>query len=160
MSLARFHQAQSSSSEGYSTALAEMNAGHKRSHWIWYIFPQIDGLGHSSTAREYALPDLEAALEYLRDPILRARYEEIASTVRRQLAGNVPLETLMGGSTDALKLTSSVTLFHAAATALGKSDPTFSPLAQLCATLLQQIAVHGYPPCAFTLAKVRMAPDA
>src|SRR5439155_21574319 len=84
MSLERFHEAQASRSAGYDTALAEIRAGCKRSHWIWYIFPQIEGLGRSSTARAYALRDLGEACAYLRDPILRARYEEIVAAVGEQ----------------------------------------------------------------------------
>jgi uncharacterized protein (DUF1810 family) len=68
MFLQRFHEAQASRSAGYDTALAEIRAGGKRSHWIWYIFPQIEGLGRSSTARAYAMQNLGEACAYLRDP--------------------------------------------------------------------------------------------
>ena len=70
MSLDRFHDAQASPSAGYDTALAEIRRGRKTSHWIWYIFPQLAGLGRSSTARAYAIRDLAEACEYLRDPLL------------------------------------------------------------------------------------------
>jgi len=79
MSLGRFHEAQAKRSGGYDTALAEIRDGGKRSHWIWYIFPQIEGLGRSSTARAYAVQDLSEACAYLCDPILRARYGKIVS---------------------------------------------------------------------------------
>src|SRR6476469_10919092 len=102
MPLERFHQGQASHSAGYDTALAEIRAGGKRSHWIWYIFPQIEGLGRSSTARAYALQDLGEACAYLRDPILRARYEEIVAAVSEQLGRAIRVEDLMGGRTDAL----------------------------------------------------------
>ncbi len=153
MSLDRFHQAQAGSWSGYATALAEMHAGRKTSHWIWYIFPQLDGLGHSSTARECALRDLDAACDYLRDPVLRARYEEITTAVAEHLEHGAPLEELMGGSTDAYKLASSLTLFRAAASKLTTSDPTFSGLVQRCAAILARTAMQGYPPCAFTLGR-------
>jgi uncharacterized protein (DUF1810 family) len=110
MSLERFHEAQASRSVGSDTALAEIRRGRKTSHWIWYIFPQLDGLGRSSTARTYALRDLAEACAYLRDPLLRARYEEIAGAVSDKLARGRALEALMGSSTDALKLASSLTL--------------------------------------------------
>src|SRR3954465_10447497 len=113
MSLERFHQAEENSRSGYATALQEIRAGAKSSHWIWYIFPQIEGLGRSSTARTYALRDLAEACDYLRDPLLRARYEEITGAVSEQLARGISLEDLMGGRTDALKLVSSLTLFRA-----------------------------------------------
>ena len=109
--LERFHEAQASPSAGYDTALAEIRRGRKTSHWIWYIFPQIEGLGRSSTARDYAIRDLAEACDYLRDPLLRARYEEIADAVSDQLACGRALEDLTGGRTDALKLVSSLTLF-------------------------------------------------
>src|SRR5437899_12908821 len=107
MSLERIHQAQVSRRAGYDTALAEIRAGGKCSHWIWYIFPQIEGLGHSSTARAYAMRDLGEACAYLRDPILRARYEEIAAAVREQLVRGIRVEARMGGKTEAPKLVSS-----------------------------------------------------
>jgi uncharacterized protein (DUF1810 family) len=154
MSLERFHEAQASRSSGYDTALAEIRRGRKTSHWIWYIFPQLDGLGRSSTARTYALRNLAEACAYLRDPLLRAHYEEIAGAVREQLARGRALEHLMGSSTDALKLVSSLTLFRAAAQSLTSKDPAFEPLAQRCNSLLEQIATQGFPPCAQTLAQL------
>jgi len=153
MSLDRFHKAQAGQWAGYATALAEMRRGKKGSHWIWYIFPQIDGLGRSSTAQTYALRDLDEACDYLRDPQLRARYAEIAGVVAEQLARGISAETLMGGSTDAYKLASSATLFRAAASRLAQSNDTaeFAQLSQCCEDILQHTAAQGYPTCAFTL---------
>jgi len=152
MSLARFHEAQDGRWSGYATALAEMRAGRKSSHWIWYIFPQLDGLGRSSTAQHYALRDLEEACEYLGDSVLRQRYEEIATAVAEQVSRGAPIEHLMGGSTDAYKLVSSLTLFRATANRLG-SD--YANLAECCDTILKQAAAQGYPPCAFTLEQIK-----
>ena len=154
MSLDHFHKAQASRWAGYDTALAEIRRGRKTSHWIWYIFPQIEGLGRSSTARAYAIRDLAEACEYLRDPLLRARYEEIAGAVSEQLARGVSLEDLMGGSTDSLKLVSSVTLFGAAAQSLAGEDPTFDSLVQRCDSILEQTSAQGYPTCVQTLARI------
>ncbi len=154
MFLECFHEAQASRGAGYNTALGEIRQGRKTTHWIWYIFPQIAGLGHSSTARAYALRDLAEACAYLRDPLLRARYEEIAAAISEQLARGVSLEDLMGGSTDALKLASSLTLFRAAAQNLARKDPTFDSLAQCCDSFLRQTRVQGYPPCTRTLALI------
>jgi uncharacterized protein (DUF1810 family) len=153
MSLERFHQAQAGKWAGYSTALAEIRTGQKSSHWIWYVFPQLDGLGRSSTARSYALSDLDEACAYLRDPILRQRYEEISAAVAKQLEAGVSVEDLMGGSTDALKLASSITLFRAAASRLAKSDQEsdFARFAACCDLILQRLADQGYEPCGFTL---------
>jgi uncharacterized protein (DUF1810 family) len=154
MSLERFHEAQAKRSGGYDTALAEIRAGGKRSHWIWYIFPQIEGLGHSSIARAYAMQDLGEACAYLRDPILRARYGEIVAAVSEQLSRGIRVEDLMGGRTDALKLVSSLTLFRAAAEQLAREDPVYASLAERLAGLLTQTSEQGYPSCDFTLARI------
>jgi uncharacterized protein (DUF1810 family) len=155
VSLSRFHLAQASPIAGYDTALAEIRRGRKSSHWIWYIFPQIQGLGRSSTARAYAIRDLAEACEYLRDPLLRARYEEIVGAISEQLVRGVSLEDLMGGGTDALKLVSSLTLFRVGARRLAPEDAAFESLAQLCDSLLGQTAVQGFPPCAQTPAQFK-----
>src|SRR6478609_11874264 len=128
MSLERFHEAQANRWAGYDSALAEIRAGGKRSHWIWYIFPQIKGLGRSSTACAYALRDLGEACAYLRDPTLRARYEEIVAAVSEQLARGIRVEDLMGSQIDALKLVSSLTLFRADAERLSREDPVYSSM--------------------------------
>jgi uncharacterized protein (DUF1810 family) len=153
MSLERFHQAQADKGTGYTTALAEIRRGRKSSHWIWYIFPQIDGLGHSSMARSFALRDLDEACAYLQDPTLRARYEEITAAVAENLAAGISLENLMGGSTDVRKLASSLTLFRAAASRLAKGEcgADFIRLAQLCDSILRQSAAQGYGACLFTV---------
>src|SRR6266567_313405 len=154
MSLERFHEAQAEHSASYDTALAEIRAGGKRSHWIWYIFPQIEGLGRSSMARDYAIRDLGEACAYLRDPTLRARYEEIVAAASEQLIRGIRVEDLMGGRTDALKLVSSLTLFRAAAEQLAREDPVYASLAERLAALLGQTSEQGYPACDFTLAQI------
>ena len=103
--LSRFHNAQRGS---YETALREIRAGHKRSHWIWYIFPQIQGLGYSSTAQYYAIADLGEAKAYLADPVLRERLLEISNALL-QLPSSDPSDVM--GWPDDLKLRSSMTLF-------------------------------------------------
>ena len=154
MSLLRFHAAQASPTAGYDTALAEIRAGRKTSHWIWYIFPQLASLGRSSIARAYGIRDLAEACDYLRDPLLRARYEEIAGAVSDQLARGVALEDLMASRIDALKLVSSLTLFHAAAESLAGEDPTFRSFAKHCDSSLGQTSAQGCPPCLHTLARI------
>jgi uncharacterized protein (DUF1810 family) len=149
MSLQRFHDAQADADSGYEAALAEMRSGRKRRHWIWYIFPQLAGLGHSGVAQYYAIQDLEEACEYLRDPVLRKRYEEITAAVAEQLQAGLPIERLMGGSVDALKLASSLTLFSAAASRL--ADEASSALAHRCDAILQTTIPQGYPACSFTI---------
>lgn len=103
--LSRFHNAQRGS---YETALREIRAGPKRSHWIWYIFPQIQGLGYSSTAQYYAIADLGEAKAYLADPVLRERLLEISKALL-QLPSSDPSDVM--GWPDDLKLRSSMTLF-------------------------------------------------
>ena len=155
MSFARFHEAQANRDAGYETALAEIRRGRKTSHWIWYIFPQLAGLGRSSMAEKYGIRDLAEACDYLRDPLLRARYEEITAAVHDQLTRGVPLETLMGSDIDALKVVSSLTLFRAAAESLVAEDSTIEPLARLTATVLHQADEGGYSSCAPTLSSIQ-----
>lgn len=104
-SIKRFLDAQESD---YNTALAEIRAGRKGSHWIWYIFPQIAGLGRSGTATYYAIKDMGEAREYLAHPVLRQRLLEISEALL-ELDGGDPLAVM--GSPDDLKLRSSMTLF-------------------------------------------------
>ena len=104
-SIKRFLDAQESD---YNTALADIRAGRKGSHWIWYIFPQIAGLGRSGTATYYAIKDMGEAREYLAHPVLRQRLLEISEALL-ELDGGDPLAVM--GSPDDLKLRSSMTLF-------------------------------------------------
>ena len=100
--LQRFTDAQDQAVSGFQSALSEIHAGGKRSHWIWYVFPQLSGMGHSAASRAYGLDGVEEAEEYLRDPLLRSRLLTIASAVAEQLAGKrVTLLHLMGSSIDA-----------------------------------------------------------
>jgi uncharacterized protein (DUF1810 family) len=103
--LRRFVDAQSST---YAQALTELKAGRKRSHWMWFIFPQLRGLGHSSTAERYAIRSLAEAEAYLRHPILGPRLAECAEAV---LGVEKRAAREIFGSPDDLKLRSSATLF-------------------------------------------------
>jgi len=106
--LARFVTAQR---DAYPVALAEIGRGAKRSHWMWFIFPQVDGLGYSSTARHYAIRDLSEARAYLDHPVLGPRYLECLAALQ-----DLPLSDPVAvfGPVDAMKLRSSLTLFEAA----------------------------------------------
>lgn len=115
-SLQRFVEAQSRS---YETALAEMRAGRKRSHWMWYIFPQMRGLGYSEAARYYGIQDKTEAEAYLKHPVLGKQLVEICQAL---LALPTSDAHLVFGSPDDLKLRSSMTLFAAVAGA----DPVFA----------------------------------
>ena len=102
----------------YAAALAEVRRGRKTSHWMWYIFPQIAGLGQSSTARYYSIRDLEEAREYYAHPVLGQRLREI-SGVLLELRDSDPVAVF--GGIDSMKLKSSMTLFAVAA----PDDPLF-----------------------------------
>lgn len=103
--LERFVKAQS---QDYDQALREIRAGRKRSHWIWYIFPQLKGLGFSFPSEYYGITDEGEAKQYLAHPVLGARLMEI-TTALLELTGNDPLAVM--GHPDDLKLLSSMTLF-------------------------------------------------
>ena len=94
--------------DSYATALAELNAGCKQSHWMWFVFPQLAGLGRSETARYYALGNLTAARQYLHHPVLGARLRECSAAVLA-VEGRTALQIL--GFPDNLKLHSCITLF-------------------------------------------------
>lgn len=108
--LSRFVEAQA---KIYDTALAEIRAGAKRSHWMWFIFPQLRGLGQSPTAHYYGIASLSEARAYLDHSVLGARYLECVKALQG-LAGNDPIAVF--GSVDAMKLRSSLTLFETART--------------------------------------------
>ena len=105
LTLERFRQAHE---ESYETALAEIRSGRKRSHWIWYIFPQIQGLGHSAVAQYYAIQSAAEAKAYWNDPVLSAHLVEISSELLKQ---DGAVEAVMGYP-DNLKLRSCMTLFY------------------------------------------------
>ena len=105
--LRRFVQAQEPI---YTNVLSELRSGSKRTHWMWFIFPQMAGLGHSSTAKHYAIQGREEAQHYLTHPILGKRLLECAATVLRS-TGRSAGEIF--GSPDDVKLRSSMTLFAA-----------------------------------------------
>jgi uncharacterized protein (DUF1810 family) len=113
--LARFLKAQAGT---YGEALAEIRSGHKRSHWMWFIFPQFTGLGHSPMAQLYAIGSIAEARAYLADPVLGARYRECVASLQALPATTA--ERVFGGI-DAMKLKSSLTLFDQAG-----PEPLFS----------------------------------
>jgi len=104
--LQRFIDAQESI---YETALAELRAGSKRSHWMWFIFPQLRGLGLSPTAQFYGIDSLDEATAYLGHPLLGTRLRECVDAIL-PWSGRLGAEVIFG-ATDALKLRSSLTLF-------------------------------------------------
>ena len=104
--LSRFVEAQEQS---YDIALQEIKQGYKQSHWIWYVFPQIKGLGYSSMAQFYAIQSLDEAKAYLQHPLLRAHLIEITEALL--LHSNQSAEQILG-YIDAVKVRSSMTIFN------------------------------------------------
>ena len=107
----------------YEQALAELRSGRKHGHWIWFVFPQIAGLGFSEMSRRYAIESLEEANAYLAEPVLRARLVECAQALLA-LPGSDPVAVM--GEIDAIKLRSSMTLFARA----DGADPVFDQVLQ------------------------------
>ena len=107
-SLRRFIGAQA---DVYATALGELRAGKKRSHWMWFIFPQLEGLGHSANAKFFGIRSIDEARAYLAHPILGRRYNECVEALQ-DLTSSDPVAVL--GQIDAIKLRSSLTLFEQA----------------------------------------------
>ena len=104
--LERFVKAQDNS---YTTALREVKSGHKKGHWIWYIFPQMKGLGRSHYSEYYGIEDLSEATAYLNDPILGSRLVEITEALLNLNAANM-IDVV--GYPDVLKVQSCMTLFE------------------------------------------------
>ncbi len=103
----------------YDAALRELRAGSKRGHWMWFVFPQLAGLGHSAMARRYAISGLAEARAYLADEVLGARLRECAAALLA-LPGHDAVAVV--GSIDAMKLRSSMTLFALA----DPAEPSFT----------------------------------
>lgn len=118
--LERFTQAQDSGGT-YQHAVAELRAGRKASHWMWFIFPQVAGLGFSAMSRRYAISGLAEARAYLDHPVLGPRLAECARIVAGT-EGRTAADIF--GPIDAMKLRSSMTLFAAAA----PDEPVFSQI--------------------------------
>jgi len=93
----------------FETAIAELRAGSKRSHWMWFIFPQLAGLGQSPTAKYYGIASIDEARAYLQHPILAPRLREAIDAILPWAGRRTPEQVL--GPIDALKLRSSLTLF-------------------------------------------------
>jgi uncharacterized protein (DUF1810 family) len=109
--LARFVTAQDAGGT-YERAVAELRAGRKTSHWIWFVFPQVAGLGRSPASRQFSISTLDEARAYLDHPVLGRRLRECAG-ILASLAGRSAEQIF--GSLDAMKLRSSMTLFQRAA---------------------------------------------
>jgi len=159
MDLDRFRAAQAEAAEGYESALKEMRTTGKRSHWIWYVFPQLEGLGRSANSKFYALTDLPEATAYMKDPLLGARLLEIGSTVAERLRQGASLQVLMNSSVDVQKFVSSMTLFKGLAESAAKSghDESLHRLSQVATEILLAANAEGFPPCRTTLDRLKIS---
>jgi uncharacterized protein (DUF1810 family) len=155
--LERFTAAQGGRDDGFEAALRELRSGRKQGHWIWYIFPQLSGLGSSALASAYGIRGVDEAAEYLRHPLLRERLLTATTAVLGQLRRSVGLDELMGSHIDVLKLVSSLTLFQPVASALLQSDGVEDHrlLADAADEVLTAAAAQGLPRCAYTLDRLR-----
>ena len=114
--LSRFLAAQDGVIE---TALAELRAGRKQGHWMWFVFPQLEGLGRSPMAQHFAIASLAEARAYLAHPVLGERYREAVEAMLASAGQKSAVAVL--GDVDAMKLRSSLTLFQSAS-----GDPLFA----------------------------------
>jgi uncharacterized protein (DUF1810 family) len=157
--LQRFKDAQGQPAAGFESALAEIRSGGKQSHWIWYIFPQLAGMGHSAMSQTYGLDGIAEAEDYLRDPLLRSRLLTISTAIADQLdrQPDPTLDQLMGASIDVAKLVSSMTLFGAVAKQLHAAEALdeYASIANVAERILLAAAAEGYPSCQFTLKRLR-----
>lgn len=159
--LERFRRAQERAHAGFEVALAELQAGHKQSHWIWYVFPQLAGLGSSHMAQTYGLEGVDEAMRYLQDPGLRSRLRTIAAAAAGHARRGVPLARLMGARIDALKLVSSMTLFAEVARRCHAAEglEEYEAVARMAEEILAIAEGQGYPACQFTRARLRELTD-
>jgi Uncharacterized conserved protein len=147
MSLSRFLEAQADLGAGYAAALCEIRAAGKRGHWMWYIFPQLTGLGSSANARYCGLANVAEARAYLDHPLLADRLVEISEAVVDRVGTGVDLASLMNSVVDVRKLGSCMTLFAGVAVGHGK----WIQLHRVASYIVGAVHSRGIPPCRFTL---------
>jgi uncharacterized protein (DUF1810 family) len=144
----------------FADAMAELRAGRKTTHWIWWVFPQLAGLGSSATSVRYALSGRDETHAYLADDVLRARLLEAVTIVHEQLLGppKQRLDGLMGSEVDALKLVSSMTLFAEVAKDAAVGDlPDIDRIHRMAVQILGVAGGAGYAACGHTLVALRSA---
>jgi len=131
----------------FNQALNEITRGRKRSHWMWFIFPQVAGLGSSSTAAHYAITSRAEAEAFLADPNLGPSYRQLVDAVWRQVVTNGVTIRQLFGRPDDQKLVSSLTLFADVAGALGEE---WAPTVTKAVEILDVAGEQGLPRCAGT----------
>ncbi|HEX3087769.1 MAG TPA: DUF1810 family protein [Ilumatobacteraceae bacterium] len=143
--LQRFVDAQHNS---FERALSEIEAGAKGSHWMWYVFPQIVGLGQTTTSLQYAIDSVEEAQAFLAHPVLGERYLQIVHAVWNQVVQRGVTVHDLFGSPDDIKLVSSLTLFSGAARQLESDD--FALFVHEADEILQAAYAQGLGRCTTT----------
>ncbi len=146
--LSRFISAQNAGDpSAYDRALAELRAGRKRSNWIWFVLPQLHGLGRSAMAEHYGINGLQEAKAYLAEPTLLGRLEEVIAVIAEQLQkAEHSLERLMSGNLDATKTISCLTLFEAAG--LKSAEALLNQLGRRCSKTQALLTAPAAPPLA------------
>jgi uncharacterized protein (DUF1810 family) len=134
--------------ESYDQAMSELSRGRKRSHWMWFIFPQIAGLGTSPTAVHYAIRDRAEADAFLTDPTLGTAYRELVDVVWTQVVTNRVSVHRLFGSPDDHKLVSSLTLFAGVAAAL--EDTEWNRFVKRANEILDESETQQLPRCVVT----------
>jgi uncharacterized protein (DUF1810 family) len=143
-SLERFVTAQAQPYGGYADALAEMRAGAKQTHWMWYIMPQRRGLGRADMAIYYGIADDAEARAYLQHPVLGPRLAEITHWVLHHL-GTSDAASVMGAHTDVLKLSSCMQLFGDMSAQMSDTHEAWIvALRHDCPQVLQLLNAQGY----------------
>lgn len=150
LDLARFESAQEQ--QPWTRALGELEQGAKRTHWIWWVFPQLAALGSSNQAQYFGLDGIEEAEAYLRAEVLAGRLVDCLDALLKNRGRG--LVTVMGGNAswdvDTLKLVSCATLFREASVRTERAD-----VLQRCDAVLAWAFEEGYPPCVRTLELLR-----
>lgn len=136
--------------EHLDDVVKELTAGRKRTHWMWFVFPQLRVLGRSEMASRYGLADLDEARQFVVHVELGSTYERLVAIVHDVVVRRGLLVHDVFGSPDDVKLVSSLTLFRAAAERTGRIE-----LAQQCGELLDEAERQGLPRCAVTTSALR-----
>jgi uncharacterized protein (DUF1810 family) len=145
--LQKFIDAQHSSVD---RAFAEIEAGRKTSHWMWYVFPQVSGLGLSPTSRRYAIASLEEAEAFLVHPVLGPRYRRMVDAVWDQVVDSGVTISDLFGSPDDAKLVSSLTLFAGVARQRGSPGPDLKAFIARAEEILEAAYTQRHGPCTTT----------
>jgi uncharacterized protein (DUF1810 family) len=140
----------------HDRALAEIRSGRKRSHWMWYVFPQIAGLGFSDMARRYGITSLDAASAYLDDSVLGSDYAEMVDAVWHQVVERGVTVHDLFGAPDDTKLVSSLTLFAG----IARRDPELPEFVARADDILSRAHTQGLAPCRTTLYFLEIDSDA